>query len=77
MLLLNLADPRLGVVSLFLVAGAGVDVLVSTMVFSLVSPTAQIVGTSVCEQGNISKAVTQTCASLASTLPAILNGGNI
>ena len=38
------ADPILGVVSLFLVAGAGVDVLVSTVVLSLVSPTAQIVG---------------------------------
>ena len=35
----------MGVVSLFLVAGAGVDVLVSTVVLSLVSPTAQIVGT--------------------------------
>ena len=77
LLLLDWADPRLGVVSLFLVAGAGVDVLVSTMVFSLVSPTAQIVGTSFCQQGNINKAVTQTCASLASTLPAILNGGSI
>ena len=39
------ADPRLGVDSLFLVAGAGVDVLVSTVVLSLVSPSAQIVGT--------------------------------
>ena len=39
------AAPRLGVVSLFLVAGAGVDGLVSTVVLSLVSPTAQIVET--------------------------------
>ena len=45
LLLPDWADPRLGVVSLFLVAGAGVDGLVSTVVLSLVSPTAQIVGT--------------------------------
>ena len=45
LLLPDWADPRLGVVSMFLVAGAGVDVLVSTAVLSLVSPTAQIVGT--------------------------------
>ena len=44
-LLPDWADPRLGVDSSFLVAGAGVDVLVSTVVLSLVSPTAQIVGT--------------------------------
>ena len=41
----DLANPRLGVVSLFLGAGAGDDVLVSTMVLSLVSPTVQIEGT--------------------------------
>ena len=34
----------MGVVRLLLVAGAGVDVLVSTVVLSMVSPTAQIVG---------------------------------
>ena len=45
MLLPDLANPRLGVVSLFLGAGAGDDVLVSTMVLSLVSPTAEIEGT--------------------------------
>ena len=45
LLLPDWADPRLGVDSLFLVAGAGVGVLVSTAVLSLVSPTAQIVGT--------------------------------
>ena len=38
------ANPRLGVVNLLLVAGAGVDMLVSTAVLSLVSQTAQIVG---------------------------------
>ena len=35
----------MGVVSLFLVAGAGADGLVSTVVLSLVSPTTQIVET--------------------------------
>ena len=45
LLLLEWADPRLGVVSLFLVAGAGVDLLASTVVLSLVSLTAQIVET--------------------------------
>ena len=43
LLLPDWTDPRLGVVSLFLVAGAGVDVLVSTVVLSLVLPTAQSV----------------------------------
>ena len=38
------ANPRLGVVNLLLVAGAGVDMLGSTAVLSLVSQTAQIVG---------------------------------
>ena len=37
----------MGVDGLFLVAGAGVGVLVSTAVLSLVSPIAQIVGTTV------------------------------
>ena len=45
LLLPDWADPRLGVVSVFLVAGAGVDVLQSTVVLSLILPTAQIVGT--------------------------------
>ena len=46
LLLPDRADPRLlGVDSLFLVAGVGVHVLVATVVLSLVSPTAQIVGT--------------------------------
>ena len=45
LLLPGWANPRLGVVSLFLVAGAGVDGLVSTTVLYLVSPTAQIVRT--------------------------------
>ena len=45
MLLLYSANPRLGVVSLFLVAGKGVDELVSVVVSSLVSPTTQIVET--------------------------------
>ena len=45
LLLPDWTDPRFGVVSLFLVAGAGVDELVSIVVLSLVSPTAQIVGT--------------------------------
>ena len=39
------ANLRFGVDSLFLVAGAGVGVLVSAAVLPLVSPTAQIVGT--------------------------------
>ena len=70
LLLPEWADPRLGVVSLFLVAGAGVDVLVSTVVLSLVSPTAQTNCTNcenhrcVCQQGTITKAVAQSCASL-------------
>ena len=38
LLLLDWADPRLGVDSLFLVVGAGVGVLVSTAMLSLVSP---------------------------------------
>ena len=45
LLLPDSANPRLDVVSLFLVAGAGVDGLASTVVLSLVSPTAQIVRT--------------------------------
>ena len=45
LLLPDCANPRLGVVSLFLVVGTGVDGLVSTMVLSQVSPTTQIVGT--------------------------------
>ena len=47
LLLPDWADPRLGVDGLFLVAGAGVGVLVSTAVLSLVSPITQIVGTTV------------------------------
>ena len=39
------SNPRLGVISLFLVAGAGVDGLVLIVVLSLVPSTAQIVGT--------------------------------
>ena len=39
LLLPDWSDRRLGVVSLLLVAGAGVDVLVSTVFLSLVSPT--------------------------------------
>ena len=45
LLIPDYVGPRLGVVSLFVVAGAGVDWLVSKVVLSLVSPTAQIVGT--------------------------------
>ena len=44
-LLPDWANPRLDVASLFLVAGVGVDGLVSTVVLSLVSPITQIVGT--------------------------------
>ena len=45
LLLPDWTDPRLGVLSLFLVVGADADVLVTTVVLSLVSPTTQIVGT--------------------------------
>ena len=45
LLLPDWAEPKLGVASLFLVAGAGVDGLVSKVMLRLVSPTAQIVGT--------------------------------
>ena len=45
LLLLYSANPRLGVVSLSLVAGKGADELVSVVVSSLVSPTTQIVET--------------------------------
>ena len=45
LLLPDCADPRFGVLSLFLIAGAGVDGLVLIVVPSLVSPTTQIVGT--------------------------------
>ena len=47
LLLPDWADLILCVVSLFLVAGTGVDGLVSTVVLSLVSPAAQTVGTTV------------------------------
>ena len=48
LLLPDWTDPRLGVLSLFLVVGADADVLVSTVVLSLVSPTTQILETQLC-----------------------------
>ena len=45
LLLPDRANFKLGIVSLFLVAGGGADELVLTVVLSLVLPTAQIVGT--------------------------------
>ena len=79
LLLLDWDDPRLDVVSLFLVAGAGVDGLIWIVVLSLVSSTAQIEGIMAMfdKKGLSPRLPAQTWASLASTFPTLLNGGTI
>ena len=68
----------MGVLSLFLVAGAGVDVLVLTVVLPLVLPTAQSVeATAVFANRELSPRLSPNPVQVCSTLPAILNGGKI
>ena len=83
LLLLDWDDPRLDVVSLFLVAGSGVDGLQlwADMNSNVVpgSSTTRIEGimTMLDKKGLSPRLPAQTWASLASTLPILLNGGTI